>query len=521
MKKRTKRGSLFTLLLGNYIVFTILVIVLFVAAILLAFGGNKLNLIDLEQVSEYETLLASGQYEQFPATRLLGKDGVIAVLDENGQIVYNSGELNIKLSANETAYIPDATSKCRIDTREIKTSLGKTNYEITVLSDASEADVFILDEKYKVIYGSKDWLGTQLSEKKYLLLSNKFFDGYTVNKFQFRAENGSLHFLLLFRRTDAAFAELQKLGTVFSQCILYFTILYILLIILLIFWLKKKINKPLRLLCNTFEDYHIGQSIAQNYHGPKEFVNIFENFSAMAHRLDESEKQKKFLEENRRKMIADIAHDFKTPIAVIRGYAKAIEDGIVPLQEQNKYLSIIDRKSAQLNELILTFYEYSKIEHPDFKFDMEETDICNYFRDFVAEQYSELEISGFEVETNIPEIHIFCKIDRIQFKRVFANIVGNAANHTKAGTTLYFDLVAKKGMVILTLANNGSGISPEIAENIFTPFVTGDCTRKGEGSGLGLSISKKIVEEHSGKLELLSNNSSEWNTVFKITLPTV
>lgn len=520
MKKRTKRGSLFTLLLGNYIAFTILVVTLFVSAILLAFWGNKLNLVDLEQVSEYETLLTNGQYEQFPVDRLLGKEGSIAVLDENGQTVYNSGKLSVHLSAEEAKYIPDAVSKSYIDTKEILTSSGKKNYEISVLSGKSEAEIYILDDEYKVIYSSNDALGTQLSERKYLLLSNHFFDGYTANKFLFNDKSGKAYSLLLFQRENAAFMELQKLETVFSQFVLYFTVFYIVLIILLIFWLKRRINKPLKILCDTFDNYHIGQSITQNYQGPKEFINIFDNFSAMANRLDESEKQKNALEESRRKMIADIAHDFKTPIAVIQGYAKAITDGVVPIQEQKEYLSIIDRKSSQLNELILTFSEYSKMEHPDFKLNMEKTDICNYFRDFVAEQYSELEINGFKIEADIPEIHIFCKIDRFQLKRAFVNIVGNTVKHTNPGTTIYFGLLEKEKQAVITFADNGSGIPPEIAEAVFIPFVTGNSSRNGAGSGLGLSISKKIIEAHNGTLELLSDKESQWSTVLQITLPT-
>lgn len=509
------------MLFGNYIVFTILVIVIFITAIALAFFGNKLNLVDYEKIEDYENLLVAGKYEEFPIQRLFGTDSSIAILNEKGETVYNSGTQEVQLSLNEIACIPDAISNSFVDTDEIQTSEGKQHYEIRVSSGISKQDVFILDENYKIIYSSQNFLGEQLSEKEYLLLSNKFFDGYTVNKYPFHKEDGKRYQLLLFRSVDSDWAEVQKLGTAISEFGIYFIVLYIFLIVLLVFWLKKKINKPLQLLCNTFDNYHVGKSLTQNYSGPQEFVDIFDNFSSMAHRLEESEKQKKSLEENRQKMIADIVHDFKTPIAVIQGYAKAVADGVVSEQEQKKYLSIINQKSSALNELILTFYEFSKMEHPDFKLHLQKTDICNYFRDFVAEQYFELENAGFEVQVEIPEEHVTCNVDRFQLKRAFTNIAGNSVKHIKPGSTLYFGLIIEEKKVILTLADNGSGIPKDIADKIFTPFVVGNSSRKGEGSGLGLSISKKIIELHEGTVELIINTDLEWKTKFNITLPRV
>ena len=203
---------------------------------------------------------------------------------------------------------------------------------------------------------------------------------------------------------------------------------------------------------------------------------------------------------------------------MIQGYAKALGDGVIPPEERSRCLAALEQKSAGLNEQINAFYEYSRLEHPDFSLNLEQGDICSYFRDFVAEQYSDLELAGFSLEVDIPETRVLCMIDRGQLKRAFANIVGNAVKHTPQGTTLYVGLSVTAGSAVLTLADNGPGIPAEAAPDIFTPFVVGDASRGGTGSGLGLSIAKRIVEAHGGSIRLGDSSDSRWSTVFEITL---
>lgn len=506
------------MLLGNYIVFTLLVIAVFVLALVLSFSSVEINLVDLRQVGDYDAQLSSGRYDEFPVRRLLGEGGSIAVLDSRGHVVCNPAGISIDLSPEETAYIPDVLSEYSVFTNELKTAGGQTNYEITI-SGEGQSQLFILDQDFRLLYGSGDLLCGPISEKKYHLLSNTCFEGYTVRKYPFVAEGGEAYTLLLFWPDGRGDQTLQSLADSLSRSFEYFLLLYILLIVLLIFWLRRKISRPLNLLCGAFRDYQIGGQLVPRYRGPREFVEIFDRFSDMARRLEDSERRRRALEETRRKMLAGIAHDLKTPVAVIQGYAKALGDGVIPPEERSRCLAALEQKSAGLNEQINAFYKYSRLEHPDFSLNLEQGDICTYFRDFVAEQYSDLELAGFSLEVDIPESRAPCMIDRGQLKRAFANIVGNAAKHTPQGTTLCFSLSVTAGSAVLALADNGPGIPAEVAPDIFTPFVMGDVSRGGTGSGLGLSIAKRIVETHGGSVRLGDSSDSRWSTVFEITLP--
>ncbi len=93
---------------------------------------------------------------------------------------------------------------------------------------------------------------------------------------------------------------------------------------------------------------------------------------------------------------------------------------------------------------------------------------------------------------------MWCALDELQFRRVLDNLLSNALRHNRLGTVLFFDLTAGGGRATLCIADNGVGIPPERARDIFEPFVVGSDARSGPGSGLGLSITRRIVEKHGG-----------------------
>ena len=240
----------------------------------------------------------------------------------------------------------------------------------------------------------------------------------------------------------------------------------------------------------------------------------------MSIRLKESEKLRIKSENEKQKMLADISHDLKTPITVIQGYSKAIADGVVPREDEKKYLEAIKAKSENLSELINTFYEYSKLEHPEFSLSKETSDICEYFREYLALKYEELDLAGFLMEIDIPDESLNYCFDRIQLKRVFENIISNSVKSNKKGTTIFASLSIVDSIIVIRLGDDGIGIPDSLRSNIFEPFVVGNESRtSGQGTGLGLSIAKLIVEAHEGKISLLDSDKVCGRTMFEITLP--
>ena len=299
-----------------------------------------------------------------------------------------------------------------------------------------------------------------------------------------------------------------------SICMVACLLLILVWIGFIILRMRKRIAEPLEQIGNAMEEYS-GQkenvehpfTASMQKSGILEIDNISDSFTRMTERLRQSEEQRKKLEAERQKMLADISHDLKTPITVIQGYAGAICDGLADETTQQKYVQTIFHKSEMLAELVNSFYEYSKLEHPQFTLEMKKDDICEYFREYLAIKYEELELAGFDLQAELPETKIPCEFDHAQLKRVFENIISNSVRHNGAGTTIFAHMQEREGTVLIRLGDDGKGVPAAIREHIFEPFVVGDEARtSGNGTGLGMAISKKIIEAHNGTIALLPEN---------------
>lgn len=291
------------------------------------------------------------------------------------------------------------------------------------------------------------------------------------------------------------------------------------MLILFSIWSSRSVKKTLKVLEAGMKDVSSGKTGKQiEYRGPKEFVDICDNFNKMSNALYESAKENQRLQDENQRIMSDISHDLKTPITVIQGYSKAISDGIVPPEEQDKYLKIIAEKSEALTELINEIHDYTKLGHPDYKFDMKPVDICEYTREYFARTFDELEIAGFELEVEIPERSILVNLDISKFRRVYDNLVNNFMKYNKSGSILRCTISYDDRSVTINVSDNGIGIAKNMKETIFEPFVMGEKSRGSGGSGLGLPMIKKIVEYHGGMVELLEKPEKGMKTTFSIRL---
>ena len=215
------------------------------------------------------------------------------------------------------------------------------------------------------------------------------------------------------------------------------------------------------------------------------------------------EKESKRQVEEQNLLYSCIAHDLKTPMTSIQGFACALKDGKVKPEEQGEILDIIYKKSRHMNDLIETLSVYSKLGTQSHVLDKKKTNLCALIRELVAVHYPEFEERQMEPEIEIPEEPIFVELDEREFCRAINNLLINAYKHNQKGTDILIKVCQEKGKAILTVADKGEKIKKELKERMFQPFVCGDVSRNsGNGSGLGLAISVAIVEKHGGKLYL-------------------
>lgn len=216
---------------------------------------------------------------------------------------------------------------------------------------------------------------------------------------------------------------------------------------------------------------------------------------------------RKDYEKRRNLMLSDIAHDLRTPITTISGYAKALNDGMVTdEQKKREYLAAIENKSARMNNLINLLYEYVKLDSDNFTLKKEKVDLAELLRENAALLYQDVEEKGMELVVDIPEARCEVEVDPLQISRVVTNLINNSIRHNEAGTTItleFKDVFYNREIII---SDDGTPIEESVVDHIFEPFAVGDTSRRTKGgSGLGLSIAKRIVEMHGWEIDLYQN----------------
>lgn len=232
--------------------------------------------------------------------------------------------------------------------------------------------------------------------------------------------------------------------------------------------------------------------------------------------LAQEEAQKLARDQRRNLMLSDIAHDIKTPITTICGYSKALSEGVVDEKDRQSYLDAIYAKAMRMDELVTLLFEYVKLESEGFTLRREPGDLAELTREMAALLYADFEDREMELVLEIPEVRVPFEMDRLQLGRAVTNLLTNAVRYGKEGGRVLVRLQDYE----LTVADEGEPIDPEFAAHIFEPFARGDKARSSKGgSGLGLGISRKIVEMHGGKLLLIQNFGEGYTKAFQICLP--
>ena len=218
----------------------------------------------------------------------------------------------------------------------------------------------------------------------------------------------------------------------------------------------------------------------------------------------EQEAERQEYDRRRNLMLSDIAHDLRTPITTISGYAQALKDNVVQEeQKRQEYLQAIENKSRRMSDLINLLFEYVKIDSDGFSLDREELDLCELLRENAALIYQDMEDAGMDFEVDVPEEKYMINADRVQMSRVITNLMVNAIRHNQPGTKILLSLTERMGLVTVRVADTGNPIPEDIRETLFEPFSKGDKSRSdGKGSGLGLSIAKKVIDMHGYNLSL-------------------
>ena len=265
-------------------------------------------------------------------------------------------------------------------------------------------------------------------------------------------------------------------------------------------FLIKHIDTPVQKIVCSLKKIADGKYDEKiDFDAKNELDEIKNAFNEMSEKLSEAEKIKQNAENERVLLFANMAHDLKTPITSIIGFSKALSDGIIDDEKkQAEYIATINSKAVKMNELIDRLFEYVKLESAENRLHLESVDIAEVLRNCIADVYTEYEEKHIQLELDIPDAPVMKNADRLELSRVYTNLLNNVIKHNAGGIRVLVRMTSD-GKVLI--ADSGEAVPQSLAENLFTPFVSGDASRRsGGGSGLGLSLAHKIMKKHGGDL---------------------
>ncbi|MDE6365036.1 MAG: HAMP domain-containing histidine kinase [Lachnospiraceae bacterium] len=269
-------------------------------------------------------------------------------------------------------------------------------------------------------------------------------------------------------------------------------------------WLNRDIYRPLKELSLAMQHISMGDfDYHMNGGRGDEIGLLFDNYEQMRLQLKESEEEKAQNEKKSKELVSNISHDLKTPITSIKGYVEGIMDGVADTPEKiDKYIKTIYNKANDMDRLINELTTYSGIDSNKIPYHFHILNVTDYFTDCVEEVGLDLESKNIHLDfTNLVPANTCVVADPEQLKKVINNIINNSVKYMgHPNGVIDIRLLDEGESVKIEIEDDGKGIASKDIGNIFERFYRTDSSRNSlqGGSGIGLSIVKKIIEDHGG-----------------------
>lgn len=281
----------------------------------------------------------------------------------------------------------------------------------------------------------------------------------------------------------------------------------VILIAVVVFgWIYETVLKPLNELKKGTRKIKEGDlDFTMESDSTGEMGELVRSFEEMRVRLKDSQNERLRTDTETRDLVRNIAHDLKTPITTIRGYSEGILDGVADSPEkQKKYIQTIHNKAVEMTSLIDELSFYAKVDTNRIPYDFKKMSARDFFDDCAEE--IQLDLEGKSIQFHYtqdvsPSVKVI--IDPEQLKKVINNIIGNSVKYIdKTPGIVGMELSDTGDFIQCDLSDNGKGVDRKDLSRIYDRFYRTDASRGSleGGSGIGLSIAKKIIEDHGGRI---------------------
>ncbi|QNG60023.1 GHKL domain-containing protein [Bacillus sp. PAMC26568] len=294
--------------------------------------------------------------------------------------------------------------------------------------------------------------------------------------------------------------------------LIYFPFMLIIGIPVLMYILKK-ITYFNQIVANT-NDIMLGNLEDDlPVHGKTVLGGLSANINALKHGVKTSQQKQVKSERLKTELITNVSHDLRTPLTSIISYTELLKKHDLSKDERDSYIQIIDRKSQQLKILIDDLFEASKMASGNIEFVKEKVDLTQLLQQALAEYNEAISKSTLQFRAANPDHPVYAVVDGQKMWRVFENLIGNILKYSMENTRVYLSMKQNGEQVIISFKNVSKYELSENTDELFERFKRGDSSRHTEGSGLGLTIAKSIVDLHGGRMEIEVDGD-----LFKVTI---
>ena len=277
-------------------------------------------------------------------------------------------------------------------------------------------------------------------------------------------------------------------------------------------YVGRLLVRPMQNISEAFDDLSSGNFDVKVPENEKlrEIREMAQHFNAMTHDLSH-------IETLRSDFVANVSHEFKTPIAAIEGYATLLQNRSLSPEKHDHYVEKILENSRRLSNLSGNVLMLSKLENQEIVSGKSEFRLDEQLRKCVLLLESKWAEKNLEFDMELPKINYYGSEPLLS--QVWVNVLDNAIKHSPSGGVIRIGIRQTDTRLTVTIADHGDGMSEEVQKHIFEKFYQGDSSHKAEGNGLGLALAARIVELSRGTIEVESSPGS--GAAFSVSLPKV
>ena len=300
-------------------------------------------------------------------------------------------------------------------------------------------------------------------------------------------------YIILFTVAIIINTHFSVIGMIFDLILILYTFNYII----------KKFNSYKKIE-SKLKDMYEGKNTAElkesevetEFRDSVKYINDISN--GFENAIEESMKSERLKTE----LITNVSHDIKTPLTSIINYVDLLKEEKIDNEKANEYIEILDMKSQRLKKLIEDLVEASKASSGAIKLDMENINVVELFKQAIGEFQDKFQNKGLSIITNYEKEYIYIKADSRYLYRVIENLFSNITKYALEASRVYIDIETEENKVKISVKNISKEKLNISEEELMQRFVRGDKSRTTEGSGLGISIAKSLVELQNGTFKL-------------------